>query len=58
MKLDFTGGDHAKCGSVAAAAARLAAEVILQPTELFANEINAPLMKLGRVGRLQRARPK
>lgn len=35
--------DHAKCGDVTGPAARLAAEVILQPTALFAPEIKAVL---------------
>ena len=33
--------DHKKCGDVTGPAARLAAEIILQPTELFADEINS-----------------
>lgn len=35
--------DHAKCGDVVGPAARMAAEVILEPFEPFADEINAIL---------------
>jgi len=41
--------DHAKCGDITGPAARLAAEVILQPTELFAPEINAILEEIAHV---------
>ncbi len=41
--------DHAKCGDVTGLAARLAAEIILQPTELFRAEIDAALEDLSQV---------
>ncbi|MFC1980953.1 hypothetical protein ACFLVN_01755 [Chloroflexota bacterium] len=37
---------HAKCGDVTGPAARLAAEVILAPTELFTDDINYFLEEL------------
>ena len=46
--------DHAKCGDVTGPAARLAAEIILQPTELFTAEINAELEDLRQVRKQQK----
>ena len=46
--------DHAKCGDVTGPTARLAAEIILQPTELFADEINACLEGLRQVREQQK----
>lgn len=40
---------HAKCGRVTGPAARLAAEVILEPTEMFAEEVSAFLNDLRQV---------
>lgn len=45
--------DHAWCGDVTGPAARLAAEIILQPTELFADGINAFLEQIRQVRKLQ-----
>lgn len=51
---------HKKCGDVTGPAARLAAEIILQPTELFADGIKARLEEIAQVRKLQkrRVRPK
>ena len=46
--------DHDKCGDVTGPAAQLAAEIILQPTELFADEINARLEDLSQVRKQQK----
>ncbi|MFX0197489.1 MAG: C-GCAxxG-C-C family protein [Candidatus Hodarchaeota archaeon] len=48
--------DHDKCGDVTGPAARLAAEIILQPTEVFADEITAHLEDLNQVRQEQRNR--
>ena len=48
--------DHAKCGDVTGPAARLAAEIILQPKDLFLGEINAFLKDLYQVRQLQKGR--
>ena len=46
--------DHAKCGDVTGPTARLAAEIILQPTESFVAEINAKLEEIAQVRKLQK----
>ena len=46
--------DHAWCGNVSGPAARIAAEIILQPTELFADEINATLEDLSQARKQQK----
>ena len=48
--------DHAKCGDVTGPAARLAAEIILQPKDLFSEEVNAFLKDLHQVRELQKGR--
>ena len=50
--------DHAKCGDVTGPAARLAAEIILQPIEPFAAEINAQLEEIAQVRILQKGKLK
>lgn len=46
--------DHAKCGDVTGPTACLAAEIILQPTELFVAEINVKLGELAQLRELQK----
>jgi len=46
--------DHAKCADVTGPAARFAAEIILQPTELFASEINALLEDMSQIRKQQK----
>jgi len=46
--------DHSKCGNVTGPAARLAAEIILLPKEVFATEINAQLEDLAQLRKLQK----
>ncbi len=46
--------EHARCGDVTGPAARLAAEIILEPTELFAKDINHFLEELGNVREQQK----
>lgn len=46
--------DHAKCGDVTGPTARLAAEIILQPTELFVAEMNPILEDIAQVRKLQK----
>ena len=48
--------DHAKCENVTGPASRFAAEIILQPTELFADEINALLDDMRQIREQQRRR--
>ncbi len=46
--------DHAKCENVTGPAARFATEIILQPTELFADEINALLDDMRQIRKQQK----
>ncbi|MFC1982874.1 C-GCAxxG-C-C family protein [Chloroflexota bacterium] len=46
--------DHKKCGDVTGPAARLAAEILLEPTELFAAEIKAALEGMAQIRKLMR----
>ena len=46
--------DHAKCENVTGPAARFAVEMILQPTELFADEINALLDDMRQIRKQQK----
>lgn len=48
--------EHAKCEHVTGPAARLAAEIILQPTELFADEINELLDDMRQIRKQQKNR--
>ena len=47
--------DHAKCGDVTGPTARLAAEVILEPTEYYTADINAELEDLRQVREQQKS---
>lgn len=48
--------EHAKCEHVTGPAARLAAQIILQPTELFADEINELLDDMRQIRKQQKNR--
>jgi C_GCAxxG_C_C family probable redox protein len=50
--------DHAKCENVTGPAARFAAEIILQPTELFTDEINALLDDIRQIRKEQQTQGK
>ena len=47
--------DHAKCGDVTGPAARLAAQILLEPTELFMDEMNDLALDIVKVRKLQKA---
>ena len=47
--------DHAKCGDVTGRAARMAAEIILEPTELYTTEISGFLDDLSQVRKQQKS---